>query len=243
MDEIKIIFQDKDIIILDKPSGIIVNRSDTTKNLVTVQDWMETQFGIQNSEISINKESDFYKRSGIVHRLDKETSGILIAAKNEEAFLNMQNQFKERIVKKTYITLAHGKILPREGEIKASVGRLPWNRMRFGIVAGGKDSITKYKVLEYFEKQTKRGNFLSLLEAYPETGRTHQIRVHLQYIGHPIFSDFLYAGRKTSRQDRKLLERVFLHASRISFDHPKTGKKMSFESELPSQLSSVLKNL
>lgn len=241
MVEIKILFEDEDIVVLDKPSGITVNRSETTVNQITVQDWMEKKFKVKS--LKVDKESDFYKRSGIVHRLDKETSGILLAAKNERSFFDLQNQFKERIVKKTYTALAHGKIVPSEGEVKAPVGRLPWNRMRFGIVAGGRDSITKYKVIDYFEKHTKRGNYLTLLEAYPETGRTHQIRVHLQYIGHPIFADFLYAGRKTSREDRKLLERVFLHASKIFFVHPKKGERVNFESELPQELSSVLKNL
>ncbi len=235
--EPKIIFEDDSILVLDKPAGMIVNKADTTKGERTLQDWLERKFQISNFKFQIDKESDFYKRAGIVHRLDKETSGVLLVAKTPEAFVQLQRQFKERIVKKTYLALAHGKIEPEEGEINVPVGRLPWNRMRFGVVAGGRDSITKYKVIKNY---TLDANPYTLVELYPKTGRTHQIRVHLKHIGHPIFGDSLYAGRKTSRDDRKLLPRVFLHAAKISFLHPKTGKQVSFESPLPKELSTVI---
>lgn len=236
--EIGIIFEDKNLLVLDKPAGITVNRSDTTKNEQTVQDWVEERE--KNQKINIDKESDFYKRAGIVHRLDKETSGILLVAKDEQSFRNLQKQFKERLVKKRYLALAHGKIKIKEGEIKAPVGRLPWNRKRFGILAGGRESLTKYKLINYLVSKKNKSDFYSLVELFPETGRTHQIRVHLKYINHPIFSDFLYAGRKTARTDRKFLDRVFLHASKISFIHPKTNKTINFESPLPPKLDSFL---
>ena len=236
MKNVRIIFQDDDLLILDKPSGITVNKSETTKNEQTVQDWVEENFSILNFQFS-NKDSDFYRRAGIVHRLDKETSGVLIVAKNEESFVELQRQFKAREVHKTYIALSHGKVVPSEGTITAPVGRLPWNRKRFGILAGGRESATEYKVLKnYVLKSTKE--ILTLIELYPKTGRTHQIRVHLKYINRPVFSDFVYAGRKIQRDDRKLLERVFLHAAKVLFKHPKTKKTITFESHLPKELES-----
>ncbi|MBI2613305.1 MAG: RluA family pseudouridine synthase [Candidatus Levybacteria bacterium] len=242
--ETKVIFEDEDLLVLDKPSGMIVNKADTTKDHVTVQDWVEKRFKIEDLRIKNNDESDFYKRSGIVHRLDKETSGILLVAKTLEAFINLQAQFKERKVQKTYIALAHGEIEPAEGEISVSVGRLPWNRKRFGVIAEGRESTTEYKVLsiKYYVSGKEREP-LSLVELKPKTGRTHQIRVHLQYIKHPIFADPLYAGRKTSKRDRKLLPRIFLHASKISFSHPAASEMMSFESPLPEDLNNFLLRL
>ena len=231
MSDIKILFEDNDFLIIDKPSGITVNKSETTKG-DTLQDWLE-----QNSKIQkIGDGSDFDSRSGIVHRIDKETSGLLIVAKNKESFEELQKQFKERIVKKTYTALVHGK-LQGEGEIRVPVGRLPWNRTRFGVLSGGREAVTKYKVLKEI---SLNGELFSLIEAYPETGRTHQIRVHLKYLNHPIFGDELYAGRKTARSDRKILPRLFLHASKISFNHPRTAEKVEFESRLPKELEDLL---
>jgi 23S rRNA pseudouridine1911/1915/1917 synthase len=241
MKGISILYEDYDVLVLDKPSGITVNNSDTTKGEETVQDWIENKLKAQNLKLEADPESDFYKRAGIVHRIDKETSGILLVAKNPEAFENMQRQFKERTVKKTYLALAHGKVAPETGQISVPVGRLPWDRKKFGVLAGGREAVTKYKVLGVKSLAVgKKEEPVSLLELYPETGRTHQIRVHLKYISHPIFADFLYAGRKTSRDDRKLLGRVFLHAYKISFMHPVTGKQMSLESPLPEELQRVI---
>ena len=235
---LKVIYEDDDILVADKSAGMIVNRAETTRGEVTVQDWMEERLGIQDDR---KEGSDFYDRGGVVHRLDKETSGVLILAKTPEAFVDLQRQFKERVVKKVYVALAHGKLVPGEGEIKAPVGRLPWNRRQFGIVAGGRESVTFYRVLDYYRE--KGGELLSFVELNPKTGRTHQIRVHLKYIGYPIFADFLYAGRKTARDDRRVLGRVFLHAYKIAFIHPRTGKEVSFESSLPGELAGVLGQL
>ncbi len=229
----KILFEDSDILILDKPAGLTVNRSETAKG-ETVQDFLDQKFRNNNDG------GEFSLRSGIVHRLDKETSGILMVAKNEESFLKLKNQFKERETKKIYVALVHGQLKTSDGEINAPVGRLPWNRMRFGVLAGGREAITKYKVLKNlkFNKED-----LTLLELEPKTGRTHQIRVHLKHIGHPIFSDPLYAGRRVSKGDRKILPRVFLHARILEFDHPGTGKRMVFESGLPIELKNLLESL
>ena len=163
----------------------------------------------------------------------------MILAKNSEAFLTLQKQFREREVEKVYQALAHGAITPSEGEINVPVGRLPWNGKQFGIIPGGKESKTLYKVLHSYQN-AKNKEKLTLVELYPQSGRTHQIRVHLKYIGHPIFSDFLYAGRKTARNDRKVLPRVFLHAAKISFTHPSTKETMTFESALPQELRELL---
>lgn len=230
MNDIKILFENEDLLVLDKPAGITVNRSDTTKDEITVQDFVEKNF----SPSANDTESDFYKRNGIVHRIDKETSGILLVAKNPKAFENLQAQFKERNVAKTYIALVHGNVVSDNGEINVPVGRLPWNRKHFGVLAGGKESLTFYKVIERFNKP------FTLLELNPKTGRTHQIRVHLKYFNHPIFSDPLYAGRKTARDDRKILDRVFLHAKNITFSDPKTGAQLQFESPLPYELTQAL---
>lgn len=236
MINIKVIFQDQYLMVLDKPSGVTVNRSDSTKSEQTVQDFIEENLlSLEN----VLPESDFYQRAGIVHRIDKETSGILLVAKNQKSFENLQAQFKERVVGKTYIALVHGNMLSDTGEIVVPVGRLPWNRKRFGVLAGGKEASTKYKVIERFEK----GGGFTLLSLNPKTGRTHQIRVHLKYAGHPIFADYLYAGRKTARADRQKLQRVFLHAREISLNHPATGKRIDFESPLPADLSDFLENL
>ncbi len=256
MNDIRIIYEDDDILIVDKPAAMTVNRAETTRGEVTVQDWMEKRLeldsrtprgicdlcGNDKKGSGNDKEGDdFYDRGGVVHRLDKETSGVLILAKTPEAFIELQRQFKERIVKKVYLALVHGKLVPMEGEIKAPVGRLPWNRRQFGIVAGGREAVTFYKVKAYY--RGKGGELLTLVELNPKTGRTHQIRVHLKYIGYPIFADFLYAGRKTARDDRRVLGRVFLHAAKIAFIHPKTGKEVMFESTLPARLAGVLEQL
>ena len=171
-----------------------------------------------------------------MHRLDKETSGILIVAKTKKAFENLQQQFKDRKISKTYTALVHGQVEPKEGTIEAPVGRLPWRRDRFGVLPGGREATTGYKVREYYKDYT-------LLELKPKTGRTHQIRIHLKHLGHPVVADTFYAGRKTARADRLWCPRLFLHASGISFTHPETGKEISFKSKLPADLLQVLTNL
>ena len=224
-----IIFQDESILVLDKPSGWITNDASTTTTQPVVQTWLRENF-------SFPLIGDRERRDGIVHRLDKETSGILVVAKTLSAFENLQSQFKERKVEKTYLALAHGEVKPPEGEISASVGRLPWRRERFGVLPGGREAVTVYKVLRIMNYGREK---LSLVELYPKTGRTHQIRIHLKFIGHPVVGDYFYAGRKTAREDRTWCPRLFLHAKSISFFHPQTGRKVKFESELPKDLNLV----
>jgi 23S rRNA pseudouridine1911/1915/1917 synthase len=245
--EPKIVFEDEQILLIDKPAGMIVNKADTTKNVETMQDWVEQNYQITKlPNCEFENQSDFVKRAGIVHRIDKETSGLLLIAKTEEAFNNLQAQFKERKVKKRYLALAHGKLAQKEGEINAPVGRLPWNRERFGVFPEGKDAKTNYKVIKEIanlpvdathQALQTGGEDLSLVELTPETGRTHQIRVHMQFLGHPLVGDEFYAGRKQARDDRKWCPRVFLHASYIGFFHPKTGDWIEFNCDLPVELN------
>lgn len=234
MMNLDVIYEDEDILVLDKPSGIVVNNSDTAADSDTIQKLVSDRVNHTSSD------EEFILRGGVVHRLDRETSGILLIAKNAKAFKNLQSQFKERKVSKEYIALSHGDVIPDKGEIDVPVGRLPWNRRKFGVLAGGRQSLTSYEVIE---KADAGEEVLSLLKLNPKTGRTHQIRVHLKHIGRPIFSDFLYSGRKVSREDRKILPRVFLHASRITFLHPRTGEEMIFFAKLPTQLKETLKML
>ena len=229
----EIIFEDENLLILGKPSGWIVNEAVTTKDQSVLQTWLK-----ENYKYPISDSKEY--RSGIVHRLDKETSGIIIVAKDKQSFWKLQAQFKARTVKKEYFALAHGKVEPKEGSIDAPVGRLPWNRERFGVLPGGRDAKTGYKVLGHYTLNTSH---YTLLELAPKTGRTHQIRIHLKHIGHPIVSDTFYAGRKTARVDRGWCPRLFLHAKGISFTHPKTAANVGYQATLPTDLESALDTL
>jgi 23S rRNA pseudouridine1911/1915/1917 synthase len=231
--EPEIIYQDEHLLVLNKPAGWVVNDAETTKNSPTIQKWLKDNFQFPIFD-------DPKCRNGIVHRLDKDTSGILLVAKTFDVFTDLQSQFKNRIVAKTYVALAHGKIEAKEGEIKATVGRLPWRRDRFGVLPGGREAVTNYKVNTYFSLDK---NIYTLLSLFPKTGRTHQIRIHLKYLGHPIVSDGFYAGRKTSRKDKIWCARLFLHAEGIQFRDPKSEKVMSFKAELPADLKLALGKL
>ena len=235
----KIVFEGTSFLVLEKPPGWVVNRAETTRGIQTIQDWIEEKLKIKNLKLKIP--SDFIRRSGVVHRLDKETSGLLLIAKTPEAFENLQEQFKERRVEKRYLALVHGRVQPDSGEINAAISRSPFNRKKFGVFLGGREAVTKYKILGYYD--TRRLGKFSLVELEPKTGRTHQIRVHLKYIGHPVVGDDFYAGRKTAGLDRKWCGRQFLHASYLAFFHPETGEKLEFTSPLPTDLEAVMKKL
>jgi 23S rRNA pseudouridine1911/1915/1917 synthase len=230
--EPKIIFEDNHFLIIDKPAGVIVNDAETTKGKLTLQSWLSSL----DYPLAKRKE----ERGGIVHRLDKETSGILIVAKTLEAFNSLQREFKERLVEKTYIALVHGKVEPEKGTIEVSVGRLPWRRDRFGVLPGGREARTDYEVVSFYKKD---GEEYSLVEVKPKTGRTHQIRIHFKYLRYPLVSDSFYAGRKTARKDRTWCPRLFLHAKEIAFSHPESGKRLNFSSDLPLDLKEALSQL
>ena len=238
--DVSILFEDAAFLAINKPVGVVVNRAESVKG-ETIQDWMEKRINTNNpinTNTQITEENkDFVNRAGIVHRIDKETTGILLIAKTLSSFIELQRQFKERAISKTYMAIVHGELTPKEGEVRAPVGRLPWNRERFGIVPGGKESVTKYSAIKTIEKD---GEKLTLVSVHPETGRTHQIRVHMKYINHPLLGDYLYAGRKTSRDDREWATRVMLHAWKIVLQHPTTGETLAIEAPIPDDMNRII---
>jgi 23S rRNA pseudouridine1911/1915/1917 synthase len=234
------IHEDESILVINKPSGMIVNRAVSVKEQ-TVQDWVEAETSFMNAFTGSSRPeySEFLSRSGIVHRLDKETTGILIIAKQPEIFRRMQQMFKERCVSKTYLALVHGHVDPKIGEINVPIGRLPWNRERFGVIADGKPAVSEYRVLA---EGSLHGDPVTAVEVCPRTGRTHQIRVHMKYLNHPLVGDHQYAGRKTSRRDRETVHRVMLHAWKISFTHPVTGFLIELTAPIPADMMEVLRS-
>lgn len=219
----KIIFEDSSILVIDKPSGLTVNQDETTKGQETVEEWVNKRQNKGSTLVSI------------VHRLDKDTSGLLVMAKTPGALEKLQLQFKNREVVKKYLALVHGKVEPPEGIINAPIGRNPFNRTHFGVFPGGREAYTSYRTYKAYKTYT-------LLELNPKTGRTHQIRVHLKYLGYPIVSDPVYGGRKNLRADLKFCPRLFLHAAYLKIKHPETGKVLEFNSPLPADLNKVTIN-
>lgn len=226
MKQIPIIFEDQGMIAIDKPTGVIVNRASTTKNILTVEDWLEE-----------TNRGRGVTRNGIVHRLDKDTSGIMLIAKTEETLVKLQSQFKNRQVKKEYITLVHGLVVPLRGRILAPISRSPFNRQRFGVFIGGKRAETEYEVMATYSYLKEK---FSLVKAKPVTGRTHQIRVHLKHINHPVVGDEWYGGRKTYKRDIKWCQRLWLQASKISLVNPINNQLMSLELKLARELQAIL---
>lgn len=248
--DIPIVFEDEVMIVINKPAGVVVNRADTTAKIETVQDWIERRTGgkekdeeMAGDESEIEKE--FKSRGGIVHRLDKDTSGVLVIAKTVAAFENLKNQFKDRKTIKKYSVLVHGKMQSARGRVEAPIERSPFNRMHFGVFPGGREALTEYCTVGNYELPTQNlgQNALSLLEVTPHTGRTHQIRVHMKHLGHAVVSDPIYGGRKQIREDLKWCPRLFLHAAKLEIEHPLSGKKSVFEARLPDELKGVLQTL
>jgi len=228
----QVIFEDDDLLVINKPAGWVVNIADSSRGLATVQKWLIDSFNYPLAQ-------SWELRSGIVHRLDKDTSGVLVVAKNEKAFLFLQGEFKERRVEKQYLALVHGKVTGG-GEIDQPISRNPGNRRKFGVFPGGRASVTRYKVLQNFDVT---GGAYTLVACYPKTGRTHQIRVHLRHLGHSLVGDRVYAERKMVKKDFGLTDRIFLHAEKITFSHPATGKKITFEAPLSHDLEEVINKL
>ncbi|MDD5337838.1 MAG: RluA family pseudouridine synthase [Dehalococcoidales bacterium] len=219
---LKIVYEDDDLLVVDKPAGLPVHPAPGHPSFTVAN-------AVLNYLPSLVKDADSL-RPGIVHRLDKDTSGLIIIAKNRVAQANLSRQFKDRVVKKTYIALVHGKLTPERGTIEAAIGRDPAHRQRMAVVAKGREARTEYHVVNYVGKYT-------LLEIKPETGRTHQIRVHLAAINFPVAGDITY-GLKSSRFPRQ-----FLHAAKITFKQPSTGKEITLESPLPPDLQKALEEI
>ena len=222
---IEIIYEDKDIIVVNKPKGMVVHPANGNPDGTLV-----------NALMSICKDSlsgivgDF--RPGIVHRIDKDTSGLLIVAKNDMAHVAMSEQIKNHEVKKTYIALVRGVIKENEATIDMPIGRSNTDRKKMAVTKNGKNAVTHIKVLERFDKYT-------LLEVNIETGRTHQIRVHLSYIGYPIVGDYTYSNGKNEFN----IVGQCLHAKSLEFKHPITHKQMKLEAQLPEYFKNVIKKL
>lgn len=241
-----ILYEDVYLLVINKPSGVVVNRAQSVHS-ETVQDFADAYLHLsprparvkEKTAESIEKDIKevFSDRSGVAHRIDKETSGCLLIAKTPEVLGLLLTKFRERDMKKTYLAIVHGKMEPKNGQINAPVGRLPWNTERFGIVPNGKDSMTRYNVIKIFKRVD---DWYSLVECSPKTGRTHQIRVHLKYINHPIVGDYLYAGRKTSRDDRVWAPRVMLHAWKLVFDHPITRQVLEIVAPVPDDMMKIV---
>ena len=221
---LRIVYEDDDLLVVDKPAGMTVHPAPGHTSGTLVHALLA-----HCPEIALVGESG---RPGIVHRLDKDTSGLIIVAKNEAARAALAHQLKERQVEKTYVALVEGRLQEREGVIDAPIGRHPVQRKKQAVVERGREARTHYRVLRAVDGY-------SLVEVRPETGRTHQIRVHFASIGHPVAGDALY-GRGGGPPS---LRRQFLHARRLALRHPRTGERLELEAPLPDDLEQALASL
>ena len=239
--DLDIVYEDDDLVVVNKPAGMVVhpghgNYSGTLINAL-----------IYHFE---NLPKNSSNRPGLVHRLDKDTSGLLVIAKNDESMVHLSNQFAEKTSKREYIAMVWGNVKDNSGKIDNYIGRNPKNRLQNIVldddkIENGKRAITNYEVLS-------RMNYVSLVKCNLETGRTHQIRVHMKHIGHTLFNDERYGGDSILKGTTftkykqfvencfKLLPRQALHAKTLGFTHPKTGKFMQFDSDLPNDLQSCI---
>ena len=240
--KIEIIYEDNDLLVLNKKADISMHPGAGNKDRTLVNALINYKKKLSN----INGEL----RPGIVHRIDKHTSGLVVIAKNNFTHENLSNQFSEHSIERKYQTLVWGKLRPSNGRIETLITRSSKNRQLMSVsLSKGKNSITNYKTLEIFEKETVPT--FSLIECKLETGRTHQIRVHMSYKGNNIVGDQKYKKKfkkiKNINKDleKKItnLDRQFLHAVSLGFTHPTKNKRMNFKSKLPNDLENILKSL
>ncbi len=217
MEKVKIIFEDEYLMLLEKPAFMVTTKEKPNEKN-TLEDYLREN---RNNKLA---------RNGIVHRLDKGTSGLVLAAKTEDVLLNLKKQFKSRTIKKKYYCLVCGDV-SFEGVIEVPIGRSKYSFGKFAVNVDGKDSRTEFKLISKYKKNNK---IYSLLDIDLKTGRTHQIRVHLSYLRWPLVGDKQYGGETND------LNRPFLHSHRICFIHPVNKKEMMFESGLPLDLQTVL---
>ena len=222
---VEVVYEDNDIIVVNKPKGMVVHPANGNPDGTLVNAIMAMCKG---SLSGIGGEI----RPGIVHRLDKDTSGLLIVAKNDLAHINMSNQIKDRQVKKIYIALVKGNINENEATINMPIGRSTKDRKKMAVRKNGKEAVTHFKVIKRYKDYT-------LLKVKIDTGRTHQIRVHMAEIGHPVVGDIVYSKGKNEFG----VEGQMLHAQSLDFKHPITGKEMHLEAKLPEYFEKVLEKL
>jgi 23S rRNA pseudouridine1911/1915/1917 synthase len=241
-----IVYEDEYLAVINKPAGMVVHPGAGVQH-GTLANAVAYHFGIENVEIEFAADVDDHEkiqklksRVGIVHRLDKDTSGLIVVAKNEEVHEALSAQFRDRQVFKSYVALVHGSPRENSGKIEASIARNKHNRLRMKVATSGRYALSLWKVRQRFEKFT-------LFEVEIKTGRTHQIRVHLGYKNYPVVGDEIYnEGRDNTvanlevRRAIEKLGRFFLHAEKLSFTHPKTGEKMEFVQPLPDELTEFL---
>ncbi len=220
---LEIIYEDQDVAVINKPQGLVVHPSPGHPNgtLVNALLYHMKDLSAINDVI----------RPGIVHRIDKDTSGLLMIAKNDQSHLSLAKQLKDKTSQRKYLAIVHGTFEHEKGTISAPIGRSKVNRKMQSVTKDGRDAVTHFKVLETFQNY-------SLLELQLETGRTHQIRVHMQYIHHPVAGDPLYGPKKTLPGHGQ-----FLHAGLLGFTHPRTKKEMVFTVEPPKIFQTTLENL
>jgi len=226
-----IAYEDAFLLLIDKPAGMVVHPAPGHPHGTLV-----------NALLAYCPElgGDGSDRPGIVHRLDRDTSGLIVVAKNEGVRRALQRLFQDRQVEKVYLALLHGQLQPAQGRIEAPIGRDPYHRQKMAVLPGGREAVTSYRVVEYLLGQggPEKGDY-TLVEAQPHTGRTHQIRVHFAAIGHPVVGDRVYGHRRAS----PLVTRQFLHAHRLAFTHPISGRGIEAEAPLPADLVSALDRL
>jgi len=268
-----ILYEDDDVAVINKPAGVVVNEAKSVRG-ETVQGWWTKRLLTLDRKTTVDNdwqplipidfdnqygtpEETFVSRGGLVHRLDKDTSGCLVLAKNPGALVNLLKQFKDRKTHKTYRCLVHGRFDVLNGEISWPIARHPIQSYKMAVVTEGRSALTKYQVLAEYEgfstqavvslpqlaQLESRYQGFSLVECWPQTGRMHQIRVHMAHLGHPLVSDQLYTGRKRARYDLAWCPRLFLHAIQIELTHPRTGKRLSVKSELATELQGCLELL
>jgi 23S rRNA pseudouridine1911/1915/1917 synthase len=218
-----IIYQDEDILIIDKPAGLVVHpgAGNYEKTLI-------------NGLLHYDPELAKVPRAGLVHRLDKETTGLLVVARHLSAHIQLVKNLQERQIKREYIAIAHG-LLRTEGIINAPIARHPHLRTKMAVIASGKPAVTRYQILQRFRAHT-------YLRIELETGRTHQIRVHFAHIGHPLVGDSLYANKRYSAAP-PYFHRQALHAIQLTLNHPRSGERLSWTSAIPEDLDLLLLKL
>ena len=241
-----IVFEDEYLAVINKPAGMVVHPGSGI-NSGTLANALAYHFGADLSELGgVDEQSkiqNLKSRIGIVHRLDKDTSGLIVVAKDEQTHDSLSEQFRDRKVFKSYVALVHGSPRENSGTIERPIARDRWHRTKMIVAANGRNALSLWKVRERFEKFT-------LVDVEIKTGRTHQIRVHLASINHPVVGDATYnEGRDNTIADHEIkravesLNRFFLHAERLAFAHPETGDRLEFAQRLPSELESLLPKL